>query len=90
MRFLAKGLLGDFQAVVGIEASCSWAGYSEMLLEVMKRWPGRSRSDLENDILMKNHGAVGAWASCWSWVASSVWTFGLFRCIWEMNTEDEG
>jgi hypothetical protein len=70
----------DFQAVVGIEASCSWAGYSEMLLEVMTRWPKGSRSDLENDLLMKNQGDTKAWASGWSWAASSVWTFGFFRC----------
>lgn len=81
MRPLAKGLLGDFQAVVGIRSCCSCAGYSEMLLEVMKGWPGRSRSDLENDLLIKNQWDMGAWATCWSWTATSVWTFGLFRCI---------
>lgn len=33
---------------------------------------------------------VGAWAISCSWADASVWTFGLFRCIHEVNSEDEG
>lgn len=53
MSPLAKVLLVDFQEFAPTGYCCSFAGSSEMLLEVMKERPNGSRSDSENDLLMK-------------------------------------
>lgn len=60
MRVETKGQLGDFQEVASTGSCCSWAGSSRSLLEMLEGRPIGSRSDLENDLLMKNQGAVGA------------------------------
>lgn len=56
MSPLEKGLLVDSQAVVGIEACCSCAGYSQMILKDDAGLTEGSRSNFENASGLKIKG----------------------------------
>jgi hypothetical protein len=88
-ELVGEGTLGEFSSGGGHWVLLLLGWVFGNAFGVMKRWPKWSTSDLENDLLMKSYGDMGAWAICWSWSAASVWTFRHFRCITGVNSEDE-